>query len=55
MNRPLAVVTGGRRGIGAEVAIRLASIGFDIALTDIDTAGATDKSAMKVVMNRVMR
>ena len=45
MTRPLAVVTGGRRGIGAGVAIKLASIGFDIALTDIDTAGAADTLA----------
>lgn len=38
--RPLAVVTGARRGIGAGIAIELASRGFDIALTDIDSSGA---------------
>ncbi|MFC5520848.1 3-ketoacyl-ACP reductase [Polaromonas jejuensis] len=38
--RPLAVVTGARRGIGAAIAIELASQGFDIALTDIENAGA---------------
>lgn len=38
--RPLAVVTGARRGIGAGIAIELASRGFDIALTDIDASGA---------------
>lgn len=38
--RPLAVVTGARRGIGAGIAIELASRGFDIALTDIDATGA---------------
>lgn len=38
--RPLAVVTGARRGIGAGIAIELASRGFDIALTDIEAAGA---------------
>jgi NAD(P)-dependent dehydrogenase (short-subunit alcohol dehydrogenase family) len=38
--RPLAIVTGARRGIGAGIAIELASRGFDIALTDIDATGA---------------
>jgi NAD(P)-dependent dehydrogenase (short-subunit alcohol dehydrogenase family) len=43
--RPLAVVTGARRGIGAGIAIELASRGFDIALTDIDGTGAEDTLA----------
>ena len=40
--RPLAVVTGGRRGIGAGIALELAARGYDIAITDIDDAGADE-------------
>ena len=40
--RPLAIVTGARRGIGAVIAIELAARGFDIALTDIATEGSAD-------------
>ena len=43
--KPLAVVTGARRGIGAAIAIELASRGFDIALTDIDASGADETLA----------
>jgi NAD(P)-dependent dehydrogenase (short-subunit alcohol dehydrogenase family) len=38
--RPLAIVTGARRGIGAGIAIELARLGFDLALTDLESAGA---------------
>jgi len=41
-NRPLAVVTGARRGIGAAIAVALGTRGFDIALTDIESAGADE-------------
>ena len=40
--RPLAIVTGARRGIGAAVAIGLAESGFSLAVTDIDSEGAEE-------------
>ena len=39
-SRPLALVTGARRGIGASIALQLAQEGFDIALTDVSHEGA---------------
>jgi NAD(P)-dependent dehydrogenase (short-subunit alcohol dehydrogenase family) len=38
--RPLALVTGARRGIGASIAVRLSQDGFDVALTDLARDGA---------------
>lgn len=37
---PLAVVTGGRRGIGAGIVVELAARGFNVAITDIDSGGS---------------
>ena len=34
-SRPVALVTGGRRGIGAAIAVELATIGCDVACTDL--------------------
>ncbi len=38
--RPVAIVTGARRGIGAAVAVSLARSGFDVAITDVAEDGA---------------
>lgn len=43
-SRPVALVSGARRGIGAAIALALARKGFDLAITDIaedDDAGTT--------------
>jgi NAD(P)-dependent dehydrogenase (short-subunit alcohol dehydrogenase family) len=37
--RPLAVITGGRRGIGAGIAMELATRGFNLAITDVESDG----------------
>jgi NAD(P)-dependent dehydrogenase (short-subunit alcohol dehydrogenase family) len=37
--RPVAIVTGARRGIGAAIAVSLASSGFDVAITDVVADG----------------
>lgn len=38
--RPLAIVTGARRGIGAGIALGLARAGFAVAITDYEDTGA---------------
>lgn len=45
MSRPLAIVTGGRRGIGLAIALELAGRGYDLALTGVG-ADATSAEAI---------
>jgi NAD(P)-dependent dehydrogenase (short-subunit alcohol dehydrogenase family) len=39
-DRPVAIVTGARRGIGGAIAVSLAGSGFDVAITDVAEEGA---------------
>ncbi|WP_312410789.1 3-ketoacyl-ACP reductase [Shinella sp.] len=45
-DRPVAIITGGRRGIGLGIAKALASEGFDIAITGIGDGDATTESVI---------
>ncbi len=38
----VAIVTGGARGIGASIAVRLAADGLDVAVLDLDEAGCAE-------------
>jgi 3-oxoacyl-[acyl-carrier protein] reductase len=48
MSRPVALVTGGRRGIGRAVAERLARAGHDVAITDMVDDAATAEAAAAI-------
>lgn len=50
MKRPLAIVTGARRGIGFGIAKALASKGFDLVITDV-TADEASESAVGTLQN----
>ena len=43
-----AVVTGAARGMGREVAIRLARRGYDVLVTDVNQTGAQATAATTV-------
>jgi NAD(P)-dependent dehydrogenase (short-subunit alcohol dehydrogenase family) len=43
MQRPVALVTGARRGIGKAIALELAGSGFDIAVTDVQPSAELDE------------
>jgi 3-oxoacyl-[acyl-carrier protein] reductase len=51
LNNKIALVTGGARGIGREIVLKLASEGANIAFTDIKLEGAADE-VVKLVQQK---
>jgi NAD(P)-dependent dehydrogenase (short-subunit alcohol dehydrogenase family) len=47
-SRPVALVTGGRRGIGAAIVLRLARDGFDVAFTDVRIDEVTEQLCAQI-------
>lgn len=54
MSRPVAIVTGGSRGIGAAVALDLARGGFDVAITSILDDGQETCTAINALGARAL-
>ncbi|WP_213304407.1 3-ketoacyl-ACP reductase [Paraburkholderia sacchari] len=46
--RPIALVTGSRRGIGRAIAVELGRAGFDVALTDVVASEELDQAVAEV-------
>lgn len=46
--RPVALVTGSRRGIGRAIAVELGRAGFDVALTDVVASEELDQAVAEV-------
>lgn len=52
VERGTAIVTGGRRGIGAAIAIALAREGFSVVIVDLDQDEAADATLHEISRNR---